>query len=190
MNENDLPFFDSAFIHPNATVFGMTEFGTSVSIWPGAVVRADMNVIRLGNYVNIQDNATLHTDSRSPIALGDWTLVGHNAMIHGSTIGRAVLIGIGSIILDKAEIGDGCQIAAGCMIRGGKKIPPRSLVVPNNGDIKIYEGKAKPELTVAGCIEYAYLAMRFQQGIFKPFTKEEEIGFVAKAKDILRELNI
>ncbi len=185
-----IPYFEKPFIHPNATSFGMVEFGHGVSIWPGAVLRADMNYIRLGNYVNIQDNSTLHTDSRSPIDIGDYTLVGHNAMIHGCTIGRAVLIGIGSIILDKAEIGDGSQIAAGCMIRGGKKIPPRSLVVPSNGDIKIYPGKAKPELTVAGCIEYAHLAERFQKGIFKPFEEEEEIEFVKHAKLLLKELKI
>ncbi|TGL56430.1 gamma carbonic anhydrase family protein [Leptospira ognonensis] len=186
----NLPKFDTPFLHEKATAFGMITYGNSVSIWPGAVIRADMNTITLGDYVNIQDNSTLHTDSKSPISLGAWTLVGHNAMIHGCTIGRGVLIGIGSIILDKAIIGDGCQIAAGCLVRGGKKIPPRSLVVPSNGDIKIYEGKAKPELTVAGCIEYAHLAMRFQEGIFKPFTEEEEKNFVLDAKQILNDLNI
>jgi carbonic anhydrase/acetyltransferase-like protein (isoleucine patch superfamily) len=185
-----IPEFEKPFIHEKATAFGMIEYGMSVSIWPSAVVRADMNWIKLGNFVNIQDNSTLHTDSRSPLSLGDYTLVGHNAMVHGCTIGRGVLIGIGSIILDKSEIGDGCQIAAGCMIRGGKKIPPRSLVVPNDGDIKIYVGKAKPELTVAGCIEYAMLATRFQDGIFKPFTEEEEKLFVESAKQILSDLKI
>lgn len=186
----DLPKFKNPFIHPNATSFGMTEFGISVSIWPGAVIRADMNTISLGDYVNIQDNSTLHTDSRSPIQIGNYTLVGHNVMIHGCTIGKAVLVGIGSIILDNAVIGDGTQIAAGCMIRGGKKIPPRSLVVPDGSDIKIFPGKAKPELTVAGCIEYAFLAERFQRNEFKPFTEDEEKLFIAHAKEILIELGV
>ncbi|TGN20868.1 gamma carbonic anhydrase family protein [Leptospira idonii] len=186
----EIPQFSSPFLHPQSTSFGMTRFGSSVSLWPGAVVRADMNEIKLGDYVNIQDNSTLHTDSRSPISIGDWSLVGHNVMIHGCSIGRGVLVGIGSIVLDKAEIGDGCQIAAGCLIRGGKKIPPRSLVVPKNGDIQIYEGKAKPELTVAGCIEYAHLAVRFQKGIFGPFTEEEETHFIKQAKDIISKLGI
>lgn len=190
MSISNLPRFESPFIHPKATAFGMTEFGVSVSLWPGAVVRADMNQIKLGDYVNIQDNSTLHTDSRSPISLGNYTLVGHNVMIHGCTIGHAVLVGIGSVILDNAIIGDGSQIAAGCMIRGGKKIPPRSLVVPNGSDIKIFEGKAKPELTVAGCIEYAHLAERFQKNIFKPFTEEEEREFVIQAKEILKGIHV
>ena len=97
---------------------------------------------------------------------------------------------IGSIVLDNAEIGDGSQIAAGCMIRGGKKIPPRSLVVPDGSDIKIFERKAKPELTVAGCIEYAHLSVRFAQNQFLPFQKEEEVHFVTQAKEILLKLGI
>lgn len=190
MSYSEIPVFTKPFIHPSATAFGMVEFGTSVSLWPGAVVRADMNTIQLGNYVNIQDNSTLHTDSSSPISIGEWTLVGHNVMIHGCKIGRGVLVGIGSIVLDKAEIGDGSQIAAGCMIRGGKKIPPRSLVVPDGSDIKIFPGKAKPELTVAGCIEYAHLSVRFEKNIFVPFQKEEEIHFVNQAKEIISKLGI
>ncbi|TGM37771.1 gamma carbonic anhydrase family protein [Leptospira biflexa] len=190
MSYTEIPHFTNPFIHPNATAFGMIEYGTSVSIWPGAVVRADMNQIKLGSFVNIQDNSTLHTDSTSPISIGEYTLVGHNVMIHGCKIGRAVLIGIGSIVLDNAEIGDGSQIAAGCMIRGGKKIPPRSLVVPDGSDIKIFERKAKPELTVAGCIEYAHLSVRFAQNQFLPFQKEEEVHFVTQAKEILLKLGI
>lgn len=128
MSYSEIPVFTNPFIHPSATAFGMIEYGTSVSLWPGAVVRADMNSIKLGNYVNIQDNSTLHTDSTSPISIGEWTLVGHNVMIHGCKIGRGVLVGIGSIVLDNAEIGDGSQIAAGCMIRGGKKFHPDLLL--------------------------------------------------------------
>lgn len=187
---NEIPEFSEPFIHPKATVFGMTDFGKSVSIWPGAVLRADMNQIHLGDYVNIQDNSTLHTDSTSPIFIDEYTLVGHNVMIHGCKVGKGVLVGIGSIILDQAEIGDGSQIAAGCLIRGGKKIPPRSLVVPKDGDIKIFPGKAKPEYTITGCIEYAHLAVRFQKGIFRPFTKEEEKEFMNQAKEIIARLGI
>ncbi len=190
MPVNNLPSLQNPFIHPNATVFGMYELGTSVSIWPGVVIRADMNWIKLGNYVNIQDNSTLHTDSSSPISIGDWTLVGHNAMIHGAKIGKGVLIGIGSIVLDNAEIGDGSQIAAGCLVRGKKKIPPRSLVVPGAGDIIVYPGKANPIYTVAGCLEYIHLANRYLNQIFKPFTPAEEAEFKEQAKSIVKDLGI
>lgn len=187
---NSIPFFESAYIHEQATVIGNVKFASSCSIWPGAVLRADMNSINLGLAVNIQDNTSLHTDSRGSISIGDWTLVGHNAMLHGCKIGKACLIGIGSILLDDCEIGDGAQITAGCMIRGGKKIPPRSLVVSDGKDIKIYPGKAKPELTIAGCIEYIHLAHRIQKSVFGPFSEDEERLFITQAKEILLSLNI
>ncbi|MCC5816431.1 MAG: gamma carbonic anhydrase family protein [Leptospira sp.] len=185
-----LPEFDKPWIHNQATVMGDVGFGKSCSIWPGAVLRADMNSIRLGEAVNIQDNSTLHTDSRSSIEIGDWTLVGHNAMLHGCKIGRGVLIGIGSIILDGAEIGDGAQVTAGCMIRGGKKIPPRSLVLAQGSDLKIIPNKAKPEFTIAGSIEYIHLALRMQKNEFGPFSREQEEQFLQQAKEIVTQLGI
>lgn len=184
-----IPNFEFPFIHSKATTIGTIEYGNSVSIWPGAVLRADMNTISLGNFVNIQDNCTLHTDSKTSISIGDYSLIGHNVVLHGCTIGNGVLIGIGSIILDNAQIGDGAQITAGCIIRGGKKIPKNSLVVSDKGEIKIYKDKAKPELTVAGCIEYAHLAVRYLHGNHTPFSTHEENLFLSQAKIILKNLH-
>lgn len=186
----DIPHFSEPWIHHQATIIGDVQMGESCSIWPGAVLRADMNSIRLGRAVNIQDNTTLHTDSRSSIDIGDWTLVGHNAMLHGCRVGKACLIGIGCVILDGAEIGDFSQITAGCMIRGGKKIPPHSLVIAQGSDIKIVPNKAKPEFTVAGSIEYIHLAQRMKSSQFGPFTEEEEKGFLATATEIVKNLKI
>lgn len=186
--ENNLPYLERPFIHPQATIIGNVIIGDNVSIWPGTVIRGDLNQIIIGNYTNIQDNCTLHTDSNSKIEIGDWTLVGHNAILHGCKIGKACLIGIGSIILDGAEIGDGAQITAGCMVRGGKKIPPKSLVIAKNGDIQILPGKAKPELTIAGCIEYIYLAQRFLKNEFQSFSEEEEKGFIQLGKEIMMDI--
>ncbi|WCL48813.1 gamma carbonic anhydrase family protein [Leptospira sp. GIMC2001] len=185
-----IPKLTEPYVHNQATIIGDVSLGDSVSIWPGAVIRADMNRINIGSYVNIQDNSTLHTDSRSGIDIGEWTLVGHNAMIHGCKIGKGVLIGIGCVILDSAEIGDGAQITAGCIIRGGKKIPPRSLVVSNGGELKIYPNKAKPQMTIAGSIEYIFLADRMKRGEFGPFSEEEEKQFIEKANQIIAELKI
>ncbi|TGL78301.1 gamma carbonic anhydrase family protein [Leptospira yasudae] len=181
---------ETAFIHPQATAIGLVEMGPHSSLWPGAVIRADMNRIVLGEGVNIQDNSTLHTDSSRGITIGDYTLVGHNAMLHGCTIGRGCLIGIGSVILDDAEVGDGAMVMAGCMVRGGKKIPPGAMVIQKNGELKIFEGKAKPVFSVAGCLEYIALSERFKKGIFGPFTPEEEIEFQNRAKGILRKMGI
>lgn len=178
----------TAFIHERAYVYGDMAMGEFSSLWPGVVARADMNAFVLGKNVNIQDNSTLHSDSSRGITIGDYTLVGHNAMIHGCTIGKAVLIGIGSIVLDDAVIGDGAMITAGCMVRGGTKIPPRALVTPDGSSIKIYENKAKTVYTVAGSLEYVELAKRMQKGIYAPFTREEEEVFFARAKKIVAEL--
>ena len=180
--------FKNSFIHPAATVIGLVEMGEGCSIWPGTVIRADMNSIVLGNSVNVQDNSTLHVDSSAGMTIGDYTLVGHNTMLHSCKIGKACLIGIGSIILDKAEIGDGAMITAGCLIRGGMKIPPRSLVVQKEGKLTVYENKAKLQLTVAGSIEYMELAARYQRSIFGPFTKEEEQDFFIRAGKVMEEL--
>lgn len=158
--------------------------GEYSSLWPGVVVRADMNAFVLGKYVNIQDNSTLHSDSKRGITIGDYTLVGHHAMIHGCTIGRGVLIGIGSVILDDAQIGDGAMITAGCMIRGGTKIPPQALVTPDGSSIRIFENKARTAYTIAGSLEYVELAGRMQKGVWGPFSREEESAFLARAKEI------
>ncbi len=186
----EIPNLKKPYIHPLAAVIGNVHLGNNVSIWPGAVLRGDLNHIYLGDGTNIQDNSTLHTDSRSDLRIGEWTLVGHNTMLHGCKIGRACLIGIGSIVLDGAEIGDGAQITAGCLIRGGKKIPPRSLVISKNGDIQVIPNKAKPILTVAGCIEYIHLADRIQRNDFTPFPPEEEERFLIQAESILASLGI
>jgi carbonic anhydrase/acetyltransferase-like protein (isoleucine patch superfamily) len=178
----------TAFIHERAYVFGNVTIGENSSIWPGVVLRADMNRFVLGNSVNIQDNSTIHSDSKRGVEIGDYTLVGHNAMIHGCTIGRAVLIGIGSIILDDAVIGDGAMITAGCMIRGGTKIPPRALVTPDGSGIKIFENKARTTYTIAGSLEYVELARRMRLGEWGPFTTAEEAEFLARAKEILGTL--
>lgn len=180
----------SVFIHPAATVIGMVQLGKFCSVWPGAVIRADMNQIFLGDYVNIQDNTTLHTDSKSGLFIGDYTLVGHNAMLHGCKIGKAVLVGIGCVILDEAEIGDGAMVMAGCTIRGGRKIPPKAMVLPQGDSIKIIENKARTVMTVAGSLEYARLAERYSQNIFTPFTAAEENEFTSRAGEIVKNLNL
>ncbi len=182
--------YPHAFVHPAATVMGMVELGPDCSIWPGAVLRGDMGPIRLGKGVNIQDNTTLHTDSRGDISIGDYTLVGHNAMLHGCKVGKGCLIGIGSVVLDGAEIGDGAMITAGCMIRGGKKIPPMAMVVQKDGKVVVIEGRAKPALSIAGSLEYIRLIERHRKGIFEPFSPEEEQAMLAEAKQIAVEMGL
>lgn len=180
----------AAFVHADATVIGMVTMGRGCSIWPGAVLRGDMNAIRLGDFVNVQDNCTLHTDSRSPIEIGDYSLIGHNAILHGCSIGRACLVGIGSIVLDGAQIGDGAMVTAGCLIRGRARIPSRALVVSEGGGLRIFPGKAPVRQTVAGSLEYVELIERYSKAVFQPFTPDEERAFLQEADRIVAELGL
>lgn len=119
---------ENCFLADNAAVIGDVTMGDGCSIWYGAVLRGDVNTITIGNRVNIQDNAVVHTlYQKSVTEIGDDVSVGHNAVIHGAKIGNMVLIGMGSIILDHAEIGDGAIIAAGSVVKGGTKIGPNEL---------------------------------------------------------------
>ena len=179
------------FIHPAAVGEGMVEMEEGSSVWGGAVIRADMNHTRLGRYVNVQDNCVLHVDFRSiPTEIGDYSLVGHQAMIHNAKIGRACLIGIQSVILEGAEIGDGAMITAGCLIRGGTKIPPRALVIQKDGKLIIKEGAARSLMTIVGSLEYAALVQRYRSGEVGTFSKETDAEWKAEAKRIQVELGL
>jgi carbonic anhydrase/acetyltransferase-like protein (isoleucine patch superfamily) len=183
---NPLP--DSVFLHPSSSVIGNVTMGEDCSIWPSVVLRADLGTIELGRGVNIQDGSILHTDSGGRLTIGDYTLVGHKSMLHGCSIGRACMIGIGSIILDGAEIGDGAMITAGCLIRGGMKIPPFALVVARDGELKIYENKARTILTVMGSLEYILLAHRYRKGEFGPISESEKKTLETEAGRILKDM--
>lgn len=123
------------YIHPSAVLSGDIELGKHVSIWPAAVLRADMDSIRIGDRTNIQDGCVLHVDTGTPLIVGKSVTIGHRAVLHSCTVGDNCLIGIGAIVLDGAEIGENCLIAAGSLISPGKKIPPRSLVMGAPGRI-------------------------------------------------------
>ena len=184
----DASIDSSAWIHPGASVIGNVIMGPECSVWPGSVLRADLGHIELGRAVNIQDGTVIHCDSRGRVTIGDYTLVGHRAMLHGCTVGRGVLVGIDCVILDGAEIGDGAMITAGCMIRGGMKIPAGSMVVQKGGELKIYPGKARTRMTIAGSLEYVELARRWKGRIFSPPTVEEERELFERAGIILKEM--
>ncbi|NOZ35298.1 MAG: gamma carbonic anhydrase family protein [Chlorobi bacterium] len=116
------------YIAENAAIIGNVETGDNCSIWFGAVLRGDVNSIKLGNYVNIQDNASIHTLYKKSITIiGNNVSVGHNAVIHGAKIEDNVLIGIGAIILDHAVIGENSIIAAGALIKTGTVVEPNSI---------------------------------------------------------------
>ncbi|PLQ00186.1 gamma carbonic anhydrase family protein [Cupriavidus pauculus] len=120
---------ESAFVAAEATVIGRAELADGVSVWPGAVIRADNEPIRIGAGSNVQEGAVLHTDPGYPLRIGAHVSVGHQAMLHGCTVGDGALIGIQAIVLNHANIGAESLVAAGALVTEGKAFPPRSLIL-------------------------------------------------------------
>lgn len=118
----------TALIHPSAVVIGDVTIGEHSTIWPGAVLRGDLQPIYVGDYTNIQDNVTVHVMSDAPIHIGSYVTIGHNAVIHGSKVGDNTLIGMGAILLGYSEIGHNSVIGAGTLITEHKKLPNNSMI--------------------------------------------------------------
>jgi len=125
-------FGEDCFIAETATIIGDVVLGDKCSVWYSAVLRGDVNSIRVGNVVNIQDGAVLHTlYQKSTIEIGDNVTIAHNAVVHGAKINNNVLIGIGAVILDHVEIGENSIVAAGAIVLSGTKIEPNSIYAGN-----------------------------------------------------------
>lgn len=115
----------NCFIAENAVIVGDVEIGDDCSIWYGAVLRGDVNPIRVGNRVNIQDGAVLHTlHNRSEVIIGDDVSVGHNAVIHGAIVGSDTLVGMGAVVMDNVELSPGTIVAAGAVLLSNQKLEP------------------------------------------------------------------
>ncbi|MBS1583486.1 MAG: gamma carbonic anhydrase family protein [Bacteroidetes bacterium] len=122
-------FGREAFLAETAVVIGDVVMGDDCSVWYNAVVRGDVHRIRIGDRVNIQDGAVLHcTYQRAALTIGNDVSIGHNAIVHGCTIHDRVLIGMGAIVMDGAEIGSGSVVAAGAVVLQGTRVEPGSLV--------------------------------------------------------------
>ncbi len=125
---------DSCFISEAAYIVGDVEIGEHSNVWPGAVIRADFASIRIGSYVDIEDNCMLHAGS--DMVIGNKVILGHGAVVHSASIGNRVLIGMNATTLHNSVIEDGCIIAAGAVVIEGQNIPPESFVVGAPGKIK------------------------------------------------------
>ena len=119
----------SAYVTNEATVIGKVTLGERTSVWPGATIRGDNEPIRIGSDVNIQDGAVLHVDPGCPLTLGDFVSIGHQAMLHGCTVGDNSLIGIQAVVMNKAVIGKDCLVGAGSIVTEGKVFPDRTLIL-------------------------------------------------------------
>jgi carbonic anhydrase/acetyltransferase-like protein (isoleucine patch superfamily) len=123
------------WVADNAVVLGKVTIEEDASVWFNSVVRGDNEPIVIGARSNIQDGCVLHTDPGFPLSIAPGATIGHMAVLHGCSIGRGALIGIGAIVLNGAKVGDECLIGAGALIPEGKEIPPRSVVFGSPGKI-------------------------------------------------------
>ncbi|UOG18172.1 gamma carbonic anhydrase family protein [Acinetobacter sp. PK01] len=156
-----VPF--DGWVADNATVIGQVELGQQVSVWFGAVIRADNSRIHLGDFTNVQENAVLHTDAGIPMHIGNYVTIGHQAMLHGCTVGDNSLIGINAVILNNAVIGKNCIIGANALIPEGKVIPDNSLVMGSPGKVvKMLDADVEAKLKLSA-LHYAEHYKKFTQ---------------------------
>jgi carbonic anhydrase/acetyltransferase-like protein (isoleucine patch superfamily) len=126
--DNEPEIAPGAWVHPSASVIGRVRIGPEVSVWPGAVLRGDVDRIEVGRGSNVQDLAVLHANRGKPVIVGQGVTVGHSAVIHASVVGDHCLVGMGAILMD-CEIGEYCLVAAGTVVTPGSKLPARSMLM-------------------------------------------------------------
>jgi len=119
----------TAYISEQATLIGRVVVGERASFWPGASARGDNETIAVVNETNIQEGAVLHADPGFPLTIGERVTVGHQAMLHGCTIGEGSLVGIQAVVMNGAVIGRDCLVGAGAIVTEGKSFPDRSLII-------------------------------------------------------------
>lgn len=118
---------ERCYFSQNAALLGDVTMGDDCSVWFGAVIRADVDAVRMGNGVSVQDCACIHVTGGTPVVLEDGVSLGHGAVVHSATVRRGALIGMNAVVLDGAEVGQGSIIAAGAVVLGGTKVGPHEI---------------------------------------------------------------
>lgn len=171
--ESRTPLIDEdAWVAPTASVVGEVSLGAGASVWYGAVLRADEEVVTVGRDTNIQDGAVLHADPGFPCTIGDRVTVGHGAIVHGATVGSGSLVGMGARVLNGATIGERCMIAAGALVPEGFTAPPGVLVVGAPAKVRRELNESDLDLLRETAEEYATNGRRhrawLEQGTARP----------------------
>ncbi len=156
------------YLAPGVVVTGDVELGPGVNIWFGSVVRGDLSKVTLGARVNLQDGVVVHTDHGVPMDVGEGVVVGHRAVLHGRSVGRDTLVGMGALLLSGCEIGAECVIAAGSLVTEKRRIPPRSVVMGVPGKVVREVTDDDLRRTHAITASYLELAQRYARGAFPP----------------------
>lgn len=150
---------------PTATLIGKVRLQAGASVWFGAVLRGDNELIDIGEGSNVQDGTVMHTDMGSPLTIGKGVTIGHNAMLHGCTVGDHSLIGINAVVLNGARIGKHCIIGANALIAEGKEIPDGSLVMGSPGKVVRELTDAQKAMLEASAAHYVLNAERYARDL-------------------------
>ena len=155
------------YISESASVLGKVRLCDDASVWFGAVLRGDTELITIGKRSNVQDLSVLHTDLGFPLEIGEDVTIGHKVMLHGCTIGDGSLVGINSVILNGAKIGKGCLIGANSLITEGTEIPDGSLVMGSPGKIRGELNEDQKKGLIMSARHYVENSKRFKKGLKK-----------------------
>ncbi|WP_028240484.1 gamma carbonic anhydrase family protein [Stutzerimonas azotifigens] len=150
---------------PSATLIGKIRLDEGASVWFGAVLRGDNELIHIGPNSNVQDAAVMHTDMGYPLTLGTGVTIGHHAMLHGCTVGDYSLIGINAVVLNGAKIGKYCIIGANALIPEGKEIPDGSLVMGSPGKVVRELSEEQRKKLEASAAHYVHNAQRYARDL-------------------------
>lgn len=161
----EFPADDRYWVAPNATVIGRVRLERDASVWFGAVLRGDNELIHVGERSNVQDGSVFHTDLGYPLTIGADCTIGHKAILHGCTIGDNSLIGMGATVLNGAVIGKNCIVGANALIAEGKVIPDNSLVVGMPGKVVRPLDDAAAEGITKSAEGYVRNWQRFKAGL-------------------------
>ena len=150
-----------SWVAPNATLVGKVRLEPGASVWFNAVLRGDNELIHIGENSNVQDGTVMHTDMGFPLNIGKGVTIGHNAMLHGCTVGDYSLIGINAVVLNGAKIGKYCIIGANSLIGEGKEIPDGSLVMGSPGKVVRELSEQQMKMLEASAAHYVHNAQRY-----------------------------
>ena len=151
----------SAYLADTARVTGDVVLGDRVSVWPSAVIRGDVAKVRIGQRTNIQDNATVHCDSGKPNTIGQLVTIGHNAVVHGRSVGDGSLIGMHATVMGGTVIGKRCLVAAGALVPPGLEVPDDHVVMGVPGRVMRQTNDEEKRYLAWLADHYAQLAQRY-----------------------------
>jgi carbonic anhydrase/acetyltransferase-like protein (isoleucine patch superfamily) len=157
----------SAWVADNATIIGKVTLGPGANVWYGAVLRGDNEAIVLGENVNVQEGAVLHTDPGFPLTLHERVSVGHQAMLHGCTVGAGTLIGIQAVVLNGAVIGAGCLVGACALVTEGKVFEGGQLIIGSPAVAKRMQSAEQRAALRATADRYTARAQRYRETLVR-----------------------